>query len=82
MDYLPSSIVAGFRVAEVSDLPDYRGQGILLEHIRTGFKVYFVRNDDRELLFQAFLLDPLMSLDVDRAKELFDRMYAECALRY
>ena len=39
-------------------------------------------NDDRELLFQAFLLDPLMSLDVDRAKELFDRMYAECALRY
>ena len=58
MDYLPSSIVAGFRVAEVSDLPDYRGQGILLEHIRTGFKVYFVRNDDRELLFSYGVYTP------------------------
>ena len=32
-------------------------------------------NDD-EKLFEAFLLDPLMKLPIDRAKELFDKMTA------
>ena len=40
-------------------------QGIALEAIW--------ENDD-EKLFEAFLLDPLMKLPIDRAKELFDKM--------
>ena len=31
-------------------------------------------NNDEKLLFGAFLLDPLMTLNRDKAKELFDRM--------
>lgn len=38
--------------------------------------------EDKDLLFQAFMLDPLMSLDAGRAEELFERMYVDCALRY
>ncbi len=37
---------------------------------------------DDEKLFQAFLLDPLMNLPVDRARELFDRMCIEGKLAY
>ena len=39
-------------------------------------------NDDRELFFQAFILDPLMTLGIDKARELFERMCTDCALRY
>ena len=35
-------------------------------------------NSDNELLFSAFLLDPLMSLSRDKARELFERMLVEC----
>lgn len=38
--------------------------------------------DDMDLLFQAFLLDPLVSLGVDEAHELFNRMLDKCAIRY
>jgi len=35
-----------------------------------------------DLLFSAFLSDPLMTISRDKAKELFDRMLVECALEY
>lgn len=38
-------------------------------------------NDD-ELLFQAFMLDPLVNIDIDRGRKLFERMLRDCALRY
>ena len=31
-------------------------------------------NNDEKLLFSAFLSDPLMNLNRDKAKELFDKM--------
>ncbi len=40
-----------------------------------------VQSDD-DLLFSAFLSDPLMTISRDKAKELFDRMLVECALEY
>ncbi len=39
-------------------------------------------NGDSNLLFEAFMLDPLMRLAHDNARSLFDRMLKECALRY
>ncbi len=38
-------------------------------------------NND-ELLFEAFLMDPLVSIPVSKARELFDRMLVEGRLRY
>ena len=42
---------AGFRVLDIKGLPDYKADGILLEHERTGFKVYYVQCDDSERFF-------------------------------
>ena len=42
---------SGFRVVDVSNLPDYKAEGVLFEHERTGFKVYFVRSSDSERFF-------------------------------
>ncbi len=39
-------------------------------------------NKDDDLLFQAFLMDPLMNLPINRARELFERMIEEGSLRY
>lgn len=39
-------------------------------------------NDDYKLLFQAFIMDPLVNISIDKSKELFDRMLEACALRY
>lgn len=39
-------------------------------------------NNDMELLFQAFISDPLVNINVDKAHELFTRMIASCGLRY
>lgn len=41
-----------------------------------------VANDDLDLLFQAFKKDPLMKLDDETAKELFDKMLVASAIRY
>ncbi|MDD5973876.1 MAG: alpha-galactosidase, partial [Spirochaetales bacterium] len=38
-------------------------------------------NNDNELLFSAFLSDPLMSLSRDKARELFDKMLIESSYR-
>ena len=40
-----------------------------------------LKNDDN-MLFQAFLLDPLMSLEYSKAEELFAKMLTASALRY
>ena len=41
-----------------------------------------VWNNDMDLLFQAFISDPLVNINVDKAHELFTRMIASCGLRY
>ena len=38
-------------------------------------------NNDEKLLFAAFLSDPLMTLNRDKAKELFDKMLIASAYR-
>ncbi len=38
--------------------------------------------NDMDLLFQAFILDPLVDLPIDEAHELFSHMLDSCALRY
>ena len=41
-----------------------------------------IRDSDDGKLFQAFMLDPLVRIPRDKAKELFDRMLVACELRY
>ncbi|MGN0905604.1 MAG: alpha-galactosidase [Bullifex sp.] len=41
-----------------------------------------VCDDDDGLLFAAFLSDPLVNIQRDKARELFDRMLKECVIRY
>ena len=38
--------------------------------------------NDMDLLFEAFAIDPLVSLHLDKAYELFDKMLPLCELRY
>jgi alpha-galactosidase len=39
-------------------------------------------NKDNELLFAAFLSDPLMNLSRDKARELFEKMLVASDLKY
>ncbi len=39
-------------------------------------------NKDDELLFSAFLSDPLMNLSRDKARELFEKMLEASDLKY
>lgn len=41
-----------------------------------------IYNNDDELLFTAFLSDPLMNLSLDKARELFDKMLEASKLQY
>lgn len=38
--------------------------------------------NDMDKLFQAFILDPLVNISIDKAHELFGKMIQACALRY
>ena len=38
--------------------------------------------NDMDKLFEAFILDPLVDIPIDKAHELFERMLASCYLRY
>ncbi len=38
--------------------------------------------NDMDLLFQAFILDPLVNIGIDEAHDLFSRMIENCGLRY
>lgn len=48
-------------------------QGIALEAIL---------ENDMDKLFEAFILDPLVDIPIDKAHELFERMLTSCSLRY
>ncbi|MCR5606887.1 MAG: alpha-galactosidase, partial [Treponema sp.] len=39
-------------------------------------------NKDDDLLFQAFMMDPLVNLSFDKAHELFDKMKVACSMKY
>ena len=60
-DYKEGSVIEGFRVEKVSDLPDYRAKGIQLIHERTGFIVYYVDTDDNEKFFSYTAYTPPMN---------------------
>ena len=56
--FTADSIISGFRVKSVTPLPEYKAQGISLEHIRTGFQVYFVDSEDSECFFSYTAYTP------------------------
>ena len=41
-----------------------------------------IYEDDNDLLFSAFIMDPLMKLPIKKAKELFDEMLIESKIKY
>lgn len=41
-----------------------------------------ILGNDMDKLFEAFILDPLVDIPIDKAHELFERMLAACSLRY
>ncbi len=41
-----------------------------------------ILENDMDKLFEAFILDPLVNIPIDKAHELFERMLTSCALRY
>ena len=41
-----------------------------------------ILENDMDKLFEAFILDPLVGIPIDKAHELFERMLASCYLRY
>ena len=50
--------ISGFEVKSVSPLPDYKAEGVLLEHRKTGFQVYFIDSPDNELFFSYTAYTP------------------------
>lgn len=41
-----------------------------------------ILENDMDKLFEAFILDPLVNIPIDKAHELFERMLTSCVLRY
>lgn len=41
-----------------------------------------ILENDMDKLFEAFILDPLVDIPIDKAHELFEKMLAACSLRY
>ena len=41
-----------------------------------------ILENDMDKLFEAFIIDPLVTIPIDKAHELFKRMLTSCALRY
>ncbi len=58
MDFFQGQKGAGFSVLSVDELPDYKAEGILFEHEKTGFRVYFVNCDDKERFFSYTVYTP------------------------
>lgn len=52
--FAPGDELHGFRIIDVTDLPEFRTTGILAEHIQSGARVFHTQNDDPENLF-AFI---------------------------
>ena len=51
MELKTGDVLHGFAVKRIDCIEDYKAEGILLEHGRTGFVVYAVLNDDKERFF-------------------------------
>ncbi len=51
-------MILGFRVLKTSDIPEYASTGILLEHVKTGCRVYHLLNEDSENLFAFVFRTP------------------------
>ena len=60
-DFNEGDVIEGFRVLQISDLPDYRAKGILFIHERTGFTVYYVDAADNEKFFSYTAYTPPMN---------------------
>ena len=58
MDFFQGQKEAGFTVLSVDELPDYKAEGILFEHEKTGFRVYFVNCCDNERFFSYTVYTP------------------------
>ena len=48
----------GFTVKRRDRIDDYKAEGILLEHDKTGFQIYAVLNDDKERFFSYSIYTP------------------------
>ena len=57
-DFTVGSMICGFEVKSISDLPDYKAHGVLLEHRRTGFQVYYADCGDSEKFFSYTAYTP------------------------
>ncbi len=52
-------MIGGFRVESVTELEEYKGEGIFLRHLATGLEAFHVYTDDEENLFAyAFMTPP------------------------
>ena len=60
-EFKEDSIIEGFNVESITALPDYKAEGIMLSHLRTGFKVYYVNSDDSEKFFAYTAYTPPMN---------------------
>ena len=58
MEFTVGQKGAGFTILSVKDIPDYKAKGILFEHERTGFRVYFVDCDNKERFFSYTIYTP------------------------
>ncbi len=57
-DLKSGDISHGFKVSAVKSLPEYRGEGVFLEHIITGCKVFHILRDDPENFFSFIFKTP------------------------
>ncbi len=51
-------IVNGFELVSIEEIPDYKSIGMLFKHIKTGFQVYALSNDDSECFFNYTVYTP------------------------
>ena len=58
MELKTGDVLHGFTVKRIDCIEDYKAEGILLEHGRTGFVVYAVLNDDKERFFSYSVYTP------------------------
>ena len=56
--FSPEESIKGFKAVSVEELEDYKAKGVLLEHERTGFQVYYVQSEDKELFFSYTVYTP------------------------
>ena len=57
-DFNVGEFINGFAVVRRDELPDYSSVGYLLKHEKTGFEVFFMKNDDKECFFTYTIYTP------------------------